>query len=90
MEFCYQEDAKKASRAQRFGIPKPVTAEEENAKKKARQDRFGILNEADKLSARAARFGGIAAAAAPAMAANGSAELEAKKKARAERFAVKS
>jgi SAP domain-containing ribonucleoprotein len=36
-----QEDLKKKQRAERFGLPVPVSKEEFEAKRKARADRFG-------------------------------------------------
>ena len=45
------DDAKKAARAERFGIM------DDDAKKAARAERFGIITDADRMKARAERFG---------------------------------
>ncbi|GAX78334.1 hypothetical protein CEUSTIGMA_g5776.t1 [Chlamydomonas eustigma] len=73
------EEQKKKTRAERFGILHP---EVEEKKKQSRAERFGIVDEDTKVAARKDKFKPLTVKAV------GSAEEEAKKLARAARFAA--
>lgn len=81
-----EELEKRKKRAERFGMPIPVSKEEEEARKRARAERFGLPvpvnteEEKARKKARAERFGLPIPLSKE--------ELEAKKKARAERFGL--